>query len=315
MILTAKINDSLAADIELNFTTNTWNVPPATAKWGGVMYSDRGLFEVKPWGVIWLMDAKGSAKKDCTVILHAAPTDDGTALSQNSGTGRVYAPAMSTYRDCEIQWRLLRRSASPALAAAKSSGASTAVRMKAKQIAESLLPKAGKLTNGQPAENAKGTGCGEFPGRVMRRMPVLGPGQHGAFEIEVRGAGKLSLTSPTIYWEDLAKAIDEKYTPVKKTWVAFNGSNRPKTGDIYVLAQFEKKSDFQHVGMIISAEGGEWVTADGGQGNGWQSGFITRKFYSTGQIDGEKGNKAWLKGWVDLDNLRDVLRQYFPSHL
>jgi len=72
---------------------------------------------------------------------------------------------------------------------------------------------------------------------------------------------------------------------------------------------------FQHVGMIISAEGSDWVTADGGQGNGWQSGFIPRKFYSTGQIDGEFGNKAWLKGWVDLDNLREVLSQYFPADL
>lgn len=67
--------------------------------------------------------------------------------------------------------------------------------------------------------------------------------------------------------------------------------------------------------MIISAEGSDWVTADGGQGNGWQSGFIPRKFYSTGQIDGEFGNKAWLKGWVDLDNLREVLAAYFPKDL
>ena len=36
------------------------------------------------------------------------------------------------------------------------------------------------------------------------------------------------------------------------------------------------------------------MTVDGGR-NGWQSGFIPRKFYSTEQIDGEFGNKAWLR--------------------
>jgi hypothetical protein len=315
MILTAIINDSLAAELELNFTTNTWNLPPAVAKWGGVMYSDRGLLEVKPWGVIWLMDGNGSGKKDCTVILHAAPTGDGGALAQDSGPGRVYAPAGGKFKDSEIQWRLLRRSPSPQLAASKASGATTPVRMRAKQIAEGLLPKAGKLTNGQPEANAIGTGCGEFPGRVLKRMPVLGPGQQGAFQLDVPGAGLLYLTSPTTHWEKFAQAIDRKYQPVRNTWVEFNGANRPRTGDIYVLSQFEKKSDFQHVGMIISADGNEWITADGGQGNGWQSGLITRKFYSTGQIDGERGNKAWLKGWVDLDNLRDVLRKWFPANV
>ena len=311
MILSTTINNSLSAEFELNFTTNTWNLPPATARWGGVMFSDRGTFEVKPWGVIWLMDGMGSARKDSTVILHTPPTDE-KDFSHESGGGRVYAPAKAAYKDSQVSWRVLRRSASPELAAAASSGVLTKVRMKARQIAEGLLPKPGKLTNGQPDPGAKGTGCGEFPGRVMRRMPVLGPPSRDAFEIEVPGTGKLYLTSPTTHWDEMAQAIDQKYRPVRKTWVEFTGSNRPRTGDIYLLAQFEDKTKFQHVGMIISAEGDKWVTADGGQGNGWQSGFITRTFYSTGQIDGEFGNKAWLKGWVDLDNLREVLGKYFP---
>ena len=182
--------------------------------------------------------------------------------------------------------------------------------MKAKKLAEGLLPKRG-LSKFEPVPGATGSGCGEFPGRIMLRMPVLSP-TRGGFEIDVRGK-KLYLTSPTTWWEEMAQAIDQKYKPAKKTWVPFTGSNRPSTGDIYVLSQYENQGMFQHVGMIISAEGNEWVTADGGQGNGWQSGFITRKFYADGQIDGEKGNKAWLKGWVDLDNLREVLKQYFPA--
>lgn len=314
MILSAKMKNSRAAEFELNFTTKTWSLSPAMAKWSGVMYSDRGLFEVRPSGAMWLMDGMGSARKECTVILHDAPASQ-TDVAHDGGTGRVYAPATAMYKDSEIEWRVLRPAPPPELALAKSSGALTPVRMKAKKIAEGLLPKPGHLSNGKPGAGAKGTACGEFPGRIMRRIPVAGPPERGAFEIVVPKIGKLYLTSPTIFWEELAQAVDQKYQPAKKTWVPFTGANRPKTGDIYLLAKFENKSEFQHVGMIISAEGNEWVTADGGQGNGWQSGFITRKFYSSGQIDGEFGNKAWLKGWVDLDNLREALAKWFPADL
>lgn len=67
------------------------------AQWGHVMYSDRGLFEVRPSGAIWLMDGKGSARKNCTVILHDAPTEEKDVV-HDSGTGRVYAPATARTR-------------------------------------------------------------------------------------------------------------------------------------------------------------------------------------------------------------------------
>lgn len=228
------------------------------------------------------------------------------------GKGLVYAPALAKYKDCEIQWAVLKRDAASELAVAKTSGALTKVRLKAKEIAEGLLPKPGTLTNGQKPDGAVGTGCGEFPGRIMRRLPVAAPPKPDAFVIDVPGSGKLSLTNPTTHWEKLSKAIDQKFNPTKKTWVDYTGACRPKTGDIYLLSRFGNRGEFQHVGMIMSSEGDQWLTADGGQGNGWQSGFITRKFHPTGQIDGEFGNKAWLKGWVDLDNLREVLGKYFP---
>ncbi|WP_031497036.1 hypothetical protein [Bryobacter aggregatus] len=314
MILSATINDKNSAELELDFTTRTWSIPPAAAKWNHVMFSDRGVFDVRPSGVIWLLDGLGSRKKDCTVILHAAPTGE-QDLAHRAGTGRAYAPALPAYKDGEIRWRILRSSPLAVAAIANTSGSLTPVRAKAKEIAEQLLPKPGELSKGVPAPGARGTGCGEFPGRVMRRMPVLGPPQRGAFEIAVPGLGKLYLTSPMTQWEEFAKAVDQKYNPAKRIWVPFSGSNRPKTGDIYTLTNFENQAKFQHVGMIISAEGNSWVTADGGQGNGWQSGFVRRKFYATGQIDGEFGNKAWMKGWVDLDNLRETLAQWFPKGL
>ena len=312
MIVSARMPDSAWAEFELNFTTNTWSLPPALARWGHVMYSDRGTFSLRPSGHMWLMDGLEGATKDSTVILHDAPNGE-KDTSHDSGTGRVYAPAKVEFKDKELKWQVIRPSASPDLAAARTSGAMTPVRSKAKTICEGLLPTPGKLSNGQRPENAKGTGCGEFPGRVLKRMPVAGP--PNGFSLDVPGSGKLYLTSPTTHWEKFSKAIDEKFKPVRPTWVDFNGGNRPKTGDIYLLSQYTDKTQFQHVGMIISAEGSDWVTADGGQGNGFQSGFIPRKFYSSGQIDGEFGNKAWLKGWVDLDNLKEALKQYFPANL
>jgi hypothetical protein len=106
--------------------------------------------------------------------------------------------------------------------------------------------------------------------------------------------------------------VDTQYSPAKKCWVPFAGGNRPLPGDIYLLAQYDKPAQFQHVGVVLDASGSEWSTCDGGQGNGWQSGAVKRQFQADGVITGEFGNKARLKGWVDLDNLYAVAQASFP---
>ena len=93
----------------------------------------------------------------------------------------------------------------------------------------------------------------------------------------------------------------------------FVGGNRPLPGDVYLLSQYDKPGQFQHVGVILDASGSEWSTCDGGQGNGWQSGMVKRQFQPDGVITGEFGNKARLKGWVDLDNLYAVAQASFPA--
>lgn len=197
------------------------------------------------------------------------------------------------------------------------SGDHTPIRQRFMAICKELLPPPGTLTKGSAPTGPKATACGEFPGRVFRRVPVLLPGQPGAFRVKVTTpgfSGYLYLTSPTIGWEQLSQAVDKKYPPAK-TWKPFVAGTRPRPGDIYVLGQFKKKQDFQHVGIIVDARGSEWTTADGGQGNGWQSGFVKRKFHESGQIDGEAGNQAWLRGWVDLDLLTAVAVAAFPANL
>ncbi|GAB5537141.1 MAG: hypothetical protein Rubg2KO_33900 [Rubricoccaceae bacterium] len=192
-------------------------------------------------------------------------------------------------------------------------GQASPIRRRFMTICKALLPSPGKLSNGKVPKNPVGTGCGEFPGRVFTRVPVLYPYQKGAFKISVPAVGLCYLTSPMTQWEEFAQAVDLKYSPAR-TWVPFSG-NRPLPGDIYVLGQYDNPSEFQHVGIIVDAQGNEWTTADGGQGNGWQSGIMKRRFHPSGQIDGELGNQARLRGWVDLDALAAVAVAAFPENL
>jgi hypothetical protein len=195
-----------------------------------------------------------------------------------------------------------------------SGGPGTPIRMKVLSILQGMLPPAGTLSNGQkPFPDAKGTGCGELPGRVFSRVPVKPQSDPGAFKVKPNGGPTLYLTSPTTWWEQMAQKIDE--THGTKTWIPFNGGNRPLPGDIFLLCKVESSSTFQHVGIIVDPTGDNWTTADGGQGNGWQSGYVKRQFFADGRIKGEFGNWARLKGWVDLDALYAVARHVFPANL
>ena len=144
---------------------------------------------------------------------------------------------------------------------------------------------------------------------------MIPPNKPGAFKVQVKGAGPLYLTSPTTWWEQLAQEVDAQHAPQRKCWVPFAGANRPLPGDIYILSQHARPAEFQHVGVIVDATGVVWTTGDGGQGNGGQFGFAKRTFQPNGEIQGEFGNKARLKGWVDLDNLYAVAASAFPADM
>jgi hypothetical protein len=192
--------------------------------------------------------------------------------------------------------------------------ANTPIRRRFMDICRAKLPPHGTLTASKNPTNSKGTGCGGFPGSVFEDVPVLHPSKKGAFRVTVPGAGVCYLTSPMTIWEQFAKEVDRQYAPAR-TWVPFGGGARPLPGDIYVLGKYDNPSQFQHVGVIVSADGGEWMTADGGQGDGWQRGFVKRKFEPSGQIQGEFGNKAVVRGWVNLDAMYAVAISAFPAVL
>jgi hypothetical protein len=306
--LAVTVGDKAAA-FELDFTISVWWLRVGKQQLPGVMYSDRGVFEIQPSGDMWLMDGMGGSNKKCAIVLHDPPTAESDATHW-SGTGEIAASQKKDNIGASLEWKILRRSVPADPAAAAGGAPLTKVRQKAFAAMMTLLPAQGLSKGERPAV---GTACGEFPGRVFKAMGLKGPGDKDAFSIVVKGI-KFYLTSNTTWWEDISKAIDATYRPAKKTWVDFDGSNRPRTGDIYLLSNFQRKSEFQHVGMIVSAnESQRWITGDGGQGNGGQSGFIKRDYHSTGQIDGEAGNQAWLKGWVDLDNLAECLADYFKN--
>ena len=178
-------------------------------------------------------------------------------------------------------------------------GPASPIRQRFMAICQQLLPPPGTLTQGVKPAGASHTACGELPGRVFGRVPVIPPGQPGAFKVML-GGNPVFLTSPITQWEQFAKKVDADHAA--RTWTPFSGG-RPLPGDIYVLHKFDNPAMFQHVGIIVSAQGSDWMTADAGQGNGFQSGFIKRRFQPSGQIDGEFGSKAMLRGWVNLDAL------------
>jgi hypothetical protein len=190
-------------------------------------------------------------------------------------------------------------------------GPNSPIRLRFKSILQGLLPPPGTLTQGK--KPAVGTACGELPGRVFLRVPVIPPNQPGAFKINLPGAGIVFLTTPMTQWEGFAQGVDRQHGA--RTWIQLGGQ-KPLPGDIYVLGKFENKAAFQHVGIILDSSGTDWMTADAGQGNGGQSGFMKRTFNpATGQIDGEFGNQAFLRGWADFDLLTAVAISAFPKNL
>lgn len=69
-----------------------------------------------------------------------------------------------------------------------------------------------------------------------------------------------------------------------------------------------KGAKIEHVGIIKSAEGGIWTTADAGQGAGQECKEVQRTWDGTtgmlrGELDGVGGRPMrFLCGWLDVDN-------------
>lgn len=325
--LQPKTGGAQSAELELDFGRSVWKAKSGT--WPGVLGSSFGPLVCKSWGVVWLQDGAGFLKRTA-VVLHDAPASE-SDTQHKAGAGLVCEPSNQSLKDCKVQWQVVRSTL--AVDASTSGESLTPIRQRmmagiadclrigtrALKVGEFTLGSAATATATTPG-GKKPTACGEFPGRVFRRVPVR---EHtrGCMKIDVPVRNKpgqaykdIQLTSAIVAWEDLAKEIDRKFNPDHKTWIPWQANLLPKPGDVYTLAIAPDRSEFRHVGVIFKPGATEWITADGGQGNGWQSGYVLRTYRkSDGWIDGEAGDPAYVSGWVDVDNLLAALRPHYPD--
>jgi hypothetical protein len=317
------------AQLDLDFTANTWSVQENTG-WGGLGVAKEGYFELKSWDVMWLGN-RVIQNKDNVIVLWNPPTKDPDP-AHRGGEGRFSDPFNSNYRDAKIQWSV---------------AGLTAVRQKILDICKGVLLPAPDtfLTPGKPPmtlitsqTHAKGkvTNCGVFPGWIAGKLGAgaLVPEQV-QFKPYTDAEGKLVtpppavVTSPMTAWEDFALKLEQSRKLKAGTlWVPFDPArgDRPQPGDFYVLSK-KVNGEFGHVGVMIDSVGTVWITADCGQGQenammvpdpadstkkikkviwsrGMAAGYRRRQFDpADGGMTGEFGEKRWLKGWVNVDNL------------
>ncbi len=131
-----------------------------------------------------------------------------------------------------------------------------------------------------PAEST-GTTCGALPGR----MGLLLGDPHGITKFGVPGV------------RDEGKAHG--------AWVDAAPGRRPKPGDIYLLAYADgpQAGWVAHTGVILSADGNVWTTADAGQGPREKPrAERVQRAYDAADLTLSRGaDRRKLLGWIDLD--------------
>lgn len=166
------------------------------------------------------------------------------------------------------------------------------VRQRAKAILDSLLPAAWPDERFRRIVGASfdpaatpGTTCGALPGR----LGVLLGDPTGITRWGVGGA----------------RTEGEK----RGAWVEAGGGRLPKLGDIYLTAfppGSSAGSGYAHVGVIESADGSTWTTADAGQGPRLspRAEYVERTYDPATNLltrADDPSSARVLVGWIDLD--------------
>lgn len=314
-----------AVRIDLDWGKREWTVGPDQQAWRRVGYSNRGLFEAKSWGVLWIWDKPAGGPKTNTVIVHDAPTSP-FDFAHKVGNGRLFEPKDPGLKDAEIRWAAVQTAGSKVYP----------LRQRVIDLCRAKLPPLGQFQEppncledeGKTHTPGSATGCGGFPGWVIRKLIAGGakfapdavlvkwdenvpvPGQPTPEKgqpykmMKVPKSDTVRVTSPTTAWETLAKAIEQRRGTPGELFIEYapGDTNRPKPGDIYLLKQ--SNGWFRHVGVVMEATYGWLKSADGGQGSGFAVGLRSRAIdVGTGKTSGEDKNPAFLKGWVDLEAL------------
>lgn len=155
-----------------------------------------------------------------------------------------------------------------------------------------------------------GTSCGSLPGFVSAYLGAepLKNGKKSGLDAYNEYMKKRSLNGTNKVREQGNKF---------GAWVEGGGPTRPKKGDIYALLDRDaqgqpytdkKTSSIGHVGVILDATGDYWMTADLGQGNGFEGKFDIRRHYDKdknmlyGEVhQGGVSPYRVVAGWVDIE--------------
>ena len=167
----------------------------------------------------------------------------------------------------------------------------------------------------------KSTNCGALPGWIALELN----GKH----VVKLPSGDTSITSYMTDWKGFTEKLErDKGLPPESIWIPYKPGRLPQPGDIYPLYN---GSQFAHVGIIIDAQGRDWITADSGQGpdgplipdpddpepdpkkkkkilkyaHGFGAGYRRRSF-KNGMLTGEGVElhppERILSGWVNIDH-------------
>ncbi|TWT01681.1 hypothetical protein [Reyranella sp. CPCC 100927] len=297
-----------AVRMEIDWGRRTWSVGARQPGWTQSRLPERGPLEVRPTGALWLLEPIARA---LMITIDNGPTGP-LDSAHRTGNGTLCDVTNPQWPVTKLSWS--REEASTSGPAAS---ASAPIRTQAVAVCTRNLPASGVQEPANCVESTPGkkkgadgaTGCGGFPGWMIKE---LGAEKFSKQTITVKwtapdGAQKqatIGVTSPTIGWEQLALGIEKaRGSPPGTLWKLYTpGGPRPLPGDIYTLKK--PSGAFRHVGVIIDPTGSAWKTADGGQGLGFAVGFRARTFDpSTGKLEGEDKQPAFLKGWVDLEAL------------
>jgi hypothetical protein len=320
------------AQLDLNYDSKTWSVQENTG-WGGLGVAKEGYFEVKSWDVMWLGNRMIQDKNNI-IILWNPPAKDPDPIHLK-GEGRLPKPFNSNYEDARINWSVqgLTPVRQQILDICKGILPATPDTF--------LTPGQAPMTRITSQTFATGgvTNCGVFPGWIAGQLGASGlvPERVQFPKYQMKDGtwvtpDPVAVTSPMTAWEDFAVKLEQSRKLAAGTlWVPFDrgkSDTRPQPGDFYVL-QKAPNGAFAHVGVMIDSVGTTWITADCGQGQastqmievpdpkdktkkiqrvkfskGMACGYRRRQFApADGAISGEFSDKAWLKGWVNVDKL------------
>jgi hypothetical protein len=295
-----------AVRAQLDWTKRAWSVGREQGAWWRTGLPERGPFQVRPNGKLWLMEPGAGA---LMVTLDNAPTGPSDHIHK-AGEGTLTDVTNPQWPITKLRWSRDGEGAGAAAGLAP-------IRSRAVALCNANLPATGyqeppnccEKTPGRKKDAAGNTGCGGFPGWMIRE---LGREKFIKDEVVV-GKGskwetKVNVASDTIAWKQMALAIEKKRGwPPETLWKAYASGKRPLPGDIYVLKGYVPRMNgigFRHVGVIVDASGSTWKTADGGQGLGYAVGFNLRPLEAdSGKIKGEDQHPASVDGWVDLEAL------------